>query len=310
MAILDFNKHSEDYLFNYLIFKSNYRRISTLENLELEYEKYATFCKLSKKTIETKEHSIIDNSDTNQFDKQFIYCSFHIGPYKIVIDFLCNKGINLVLLIGDEFYTEESNRIKAQYEKKRLSGEIGDLQLLNISKRASFIQLKSFVQNGYSIITYLDGHLPTEKENLTVSTIDFFNTKIHVKNGILKLAEIFNLPLTTIYAIWENQDIVIHTEDSISIENVQQLNPDISMQSIFNILYKQIIITPNQWEGWLYCNSWYLNKISNTINLTSIKNTDYELAKFDEKRFLFHFDQQRFFELDQQQFSYLKKELK
>ncbi len=302
MNFIDLNEDNKDYTLSYLTFNSNYRLLgsSEEEKIELEYEKFGGFMNSTKNTVDISSFkSIQSNYDFDSFDKQFIYVSYHFGPYKTLINYLCDKGIDLILLVGSEYYNDESAKISELHRLKSSKTKIGNLIILDIGIKSSFLEIRKRIKNGYSLFTFLDGNnskSDTSNED-NFERIDFFNTSIWMKKGIIRLSHTFDIPINLILCTSE--------ENKLNV-SITEFGKSSKMQNIFDEFYSHLLKTPYQWECWLYCNNWYENKITeNVFEPDILSDSDYQLIKFKTRYFAYVFNSLEYYEIGIEEFQRL-----
>ncbi len=294
MGFIYIDNENTDYYISFLTFTSNYRKIGVDQNTgEDQYEEYANSINSFKNYLTFPSSKKVRDASFKS-NEQIIYISFHFGPYKLLVNHLISKGIDVALLIGKEFYTEESEFINELHKKESTSKNRGDLVLLDISDRKSFIQLKRLISKGYSVFSFIDNY-EVKDENTQKSNYDnvtFFNTELSIKNGIIRISKLFNIKIALLLCYMDN--------DTINI-TLHEFSSTPKMQDVFDVFGKSLSKYPYQWEPWLYCNNWFVEQPKN-VSLETLKSTEYELLKTDNGYFIYHYDNLLFYEIDAKSF--------
>ena len=296
----------------FLIFKANYRLLKSENNAQIAFDEFKKFQKLARNTV-FNNHNTFENTDVHEklaTIQQAVFCSFHIGPYRVILDYLLSKEYNIVLLISNGAFEAQSLEIIQLLNlRKQNSLNDGELIILNINEKSTFFKLKMYMQKGFSIMTYLDAN--TDVQDETSSIVEFLGRRIFVNNGILKLSRLLNIPIVPIFSCWLGNEIQISVESKIQVlEKGNEYLTKIT-QLLFSLLHEKLLITPNQWEGWAYIDEWFIDQFDNQINLENqisqitFNSYNYEIATISDRSFLYDLNCQRFYELNNDEFELL-----
>jgi lauroyl/myristoyl acyltransferase len=195
-----------------------------------------------------------------------IYATIHLGSYKLIAHQLLQSGINLCIPISKKVYNEQSDEfIDLAQKTKSYQGKI---DFVNIEERIGIFKLIKYVKQGYSLLFYLDGNSGIggmERVDDKLTSVNFFNTKIMGRKGIGFLAHSLKLQIQPVVSFFDTADYIpkIHFLDAIPYipENKKDLYEHDLIQQLWNIFCKQISKYPEQWEAWLYVDT-FLEKRS------------------------------------------------
>jgi lauroyl/myristoyl acyltransferase len=255
------------------------------------------------KIIETRKQSIIDlevenNLKVNNYslinleelkNNSFIICTFHIGSYRIINQYLAKHKIPFSLVISKNVIDTQGIQIKdsfSQYTQK----ENNDLELIDAELPNSLFKMTKAIKNGKSLVIYIDGNLGSGNDTLNNENhfeINFLNKSIFVRRGIGLLATITKKPVLPVisYRDHNNFNILNFYKPVISNEN---LDRNSNAKYIIKELYKkaEIIIReyPEQWEGWLYL--YKISKINNK-EIINVPESD-NISDIYKKKFKFN----------------------
>jgi lauroyl/myristoyl acyltransferase len=296
------NPSEEDYeyfSYRFSIFKANIHRFlpvineSNYENLfkKFLYNAYivetdqSNFDKI--KTIKINNMGSYNIIESNY--KSTIFAAFHFGSYRMITSYLLYLGFKVVLIVEDTVYDAQKGKIDTDFERLRhFSNENkSNLILLNVCDASSIFKLKQMLNDGYSLIVYMDGNTGLKKKvdlEKECFEIDFLNSSIFVRKGILELAYIINASVVPVVSKYVNDNrITLNFFDKIGSYDFNSRSEFVkqTLKLLYAILEDFIYKSPEQWECWSYMHKWFLR---NTIYPYE-KKTDRLQYKFNHKRY-------------------------
>ena len=236
--------------------------------------------------------TIIDNTNkkiANGKVKNTIFVTFHLGSYKTPILYLYEKGYKIVLIVDERPFMEKKESYL--FTINNLTGkDSSDMIILNIKDRKAIFKIKKLLSKGYVLAVYLDGNtgIKDEAQNFDKGyiSINFFNKQIYVKNGISKLANLFNasiIPVISHRDKNENSIIEFHEEiTNISSNEKEDININLAKQC-WLLFEKKLKLHPTQWEGWGYIHKWFIR--DNTTPYLKVDMT--KVSRVNYKRYVF-----------------------
>lgn len=187
-------------------------------------------------------------------DKPAIYCTFHLGSYKLIpaILFMNTKLVLVVngktIIANNEFY------------KKNIAAlGIKDFYIINAEEQYAIIRLIKLVKDGYSLLFYIDGNTGIggfERKDDKLEIIDFLGNKILSRKGIAYLACKLDLPIISIYSVTKNSENNFYFEKPIVKDDFKGYSTHEFTQKCTQLIWHRfeniLLQSPEKWEGWLY----------------------------------------------------------
>lgn len=179
-----------------------------------------------------------------------IYVTLHIGCYEGIAIYLIKKGEKVCIPVTERVYKDEIKHYNSNLEKKGIKPS--QLIFVNIESSIGLRQIIRYVQNGYSLLCYIDGNSGIggmSRNDSKLERIHFFNTTIHVRKGIEYLSKILDMEVVPIYSYIEDvsfksQIVIMPPIDKNSKHSITE-----NMWYLFSrIIWKYFL----QWEAWLY----------------------------------------------------------
>lgn len=266
---------------NYLEFyqrKKYHQYVSAYEQDSLDY--------LKRSTIINNSSYNFQNPNSNE---NYIFAAFHLGSYRTIISYLYEQGLKIVLIIDENVFIEQLDAFM-NTTKNVLTNKKSDLVILNVKDRTSIFKLKQLIKLGYSMAVYLDGNTSLNAKTQDFSkgyiSINFFNQKIFVKNGISKLASILNAKIIPVISCRDkDEENIINFYPEISIDDfpIKQDFLERSIEICYKYLENQTQNNPYQWECWSYIHKWFPREQVETYEKSIKKAT-----KFNSERYAFY----------------------
>lgn len=290
-------KPNESEYLDYLKIKANLQyfleNTAPIESFEF-FKKVWFFQKLAERDQEETSHALnmADIKGTLPSKEQAcIYCTFHLGSYRLSNFILVREDIDFTLLISQENLDKSGDTYVKLYEAlKREYNKEPSFNILNAEEGKIGLQLIREIKQGKSLMVYLDGNSgvggQARKDNKLIP-INFLDQKILARKGIAYLSHFLNVPIVPILS---------YRPDGVktTIEFLPAIIPDKTIdrdqyaqqttQFLFDTFSKYLLQYPEQWEGWFYVNNFIdATKIkTDQVTTTFNENTSYV---FDENRY-------------------------
>lgn len=233
--------------------------------------------------------SLIGNSK-----KPFIFCTFHIGSYRLIANVLLRKGYNFSTLVRQEVFE------KQQAEFREYTSKMNDtfntpskVNILNAEDPRVLLQMTRELKAGRSILVYIDGDTGSGEEHKT--DVKFMNQTVRVRKGIPYASYLSGVPILPIvqYRKGDMQNVLrIGKPISVSKNESRDQFSQRALSTIYKYFGKYIEKYPDQWEGWSY--------IHNSMVIKPEKTSVYSTYTINKKRTTYRFNQSRYriFELE------------
>lgn len=261
---------------------------SLLRNLSLE--------KFDHRLMHLSDVSALegDLSLINNPKKPFIFCTFHIGSYRLIANLLLRKGYDFSLLVRQGVF--ESQRAEFKEYHDAMNGTFdttSKVNILNAEDPRVLLQMTRELKAGRSMLVYLDGDTGTGKDQKV--TVNLLNQQVRVRKGIPYASYLSGVPILPIVQYRKNNlQNVLRIGKPVAVKKNEDREDFCrrSLGSIYNYFGKYIEKYPDQWEGWTYIHNAMVIKPEH-----SGVSAAYDLNK---KRTTYRFNQSRYriFELE------------
>jgi len=234
--------------------------------------------------------------------QQSIFCTFHIGSYRLINLFLIKNKIDYTLVVSKKLLAAQGDTFIEFYKNQNYFKE-GGFDVIDADSFTSTMNMIRHLKNGRSLLIYTDGNLGVgidAKESRNTCLINFMSQKIYARSGVAFLSHLLDIPIIPVFSYKNSINV-----DVIKFEEMLCPKKGISKSeyahSVTSILYKKaeelITRNPSQWEGWLYLhkiavvekeNFRYINKsnCNSSVNL-SFNEDDFGLFKIGSNYYLF-----------------------
>jgi Lauroyl/myristoyl acyltransferase len=285
---------------------------------DIPKKEYVKFCRFNYfykclATIQVQYTKIIEdarltgNLDFTQSKTPRIFCTFHMGSYRLINLLLYWHGIDFVLVLSKETLKEQKEQyLKAYDDIRKLRGMNSTFEFIEAENPSSMLSMVRALKKGKSLLFYIDGNTGVGgigKTDDKMLPIKFLATTIYARKGIAFLSHKCNVPIINCFSyIKEHRDIVtmqfndpINPADGDKDINSFCMN---TTQKIYDEFAEVLKLYPEQWEGWIYINRYMdLNMYQDTEEAVTNFGSDKKFA-YNHERFntFTHTDQQYLFD--------------
>ncbi len=252
----------EGYLVRFAIFSANLANFLP----EIPISEHADLFKklLTSLAFESFDRNVLNISDLcsvkgdisalNLPQNPQIFCTFHIGSYRIIANLLIRLGHNFSTIVRKEVYHQQMDSLMeytAQMKKKYPT--TSDVHVLNAEDPNIVLKLLRELKAGRSLLVYLDGNVGSGEEKL--EQIDFLSQKINIRKGMPYLSYVSGVPLVPLIS-YRQPDFsnILYIGEPIEIDKTISRDEysRSSLQQLFDFFAKYVASFPEQWEGWNY----------------------------------------------------------
>lgn len=273
-----------------------YKRLS---GIQLQYLKIIEDTKFAGNLDFTKDNSI-----------PRIFCTFHMGSYRLINLALIKYNIDFVLVISKETLREQKEiYLKAYEDMKKLTGNNSSFEFIEAENPSSMVSMVKALKSGKSLLFYIDGNTGVGgvgKTDDKMIPVKLHNATIYTRKGISYLSHKFNIPIINCFTYIEDNNnidkVTIQFNDPIypkdGAEDIQEFSM-VTTQRIYDEFSEVLTKHPAQWEGWMYLHRYMdlsvfndLDKdISKELNLTDtfVYNKE-RFSSFTQGKQLYLFD--------------------
>ncbi len=229
-------------------------------------------------------------------EKNRIYCSYHLGSYRLIVGYLLSKGIDVALLVTDDVIQKQTERIYDFHRDIKSKEDFGSLKFFNAESFEGITEAIEFFQDGGSLLIYIDGNSGIGgmgRNDDRLLTVPFFNRYIKARKGVAFLSRVLK---TDIYPVYvrnnKNGSRTLINEPPIthSVKTKKSVFIEDTTKHLFNILAKEVQREPQAWEGWLYiqkvtCAPQVEEQVHHKKALSVTRDTNPETLTFNDNEY-------------------------
>lgn len=197
-----------------------------------------------------------------------IFVTIHLGCYILTAVCLIKSGVKLCIPVTHRVFTEQVHKYELKFNSTDPHHIYSSIKFVDVESSRGLVQLIRYIKANYSILFYIDGNSGIggmERKDNKLIEVPFFNNSIFVRKGIGYLSNKLRLNIYPIYtAFLENiNSQVVYLLPEIPY-TPNQTDSDIT-NIVWNRFKKPIYSHFEQWEPWLYADSYY-NQVSTNIS--------------------------------------------
>ncbi|GLX86243.1 hypothetical protein tloyanaT_24960 [Thalassotalea loyana] len=187
-----------------------------------------------------------------------IYCSYHLGSYRLIVGYLLSKGVDVALLVTDDVMQQQIERIYDFHQEICTKEPFGKLTFFNAESFNGISDAVDFYQAGGSLLIYIDGNSGIGgmgRNDNRLLTVDFLNRQIKARKGVAFLSRVLMADIFPVF-VRNNDDGTRSLITSTPIKPNRAIAKseyiEQTTKHLFDILAREINREPESWEGWLY----------------------------------------------------------
>ncbi|MEZ0611336.1 hypothetical protein ACAW74_22685 [Fibrella sp. WM1] len=212
--------------------------------------------------------------------KPTIFCTCHLGSYRLLGLLLTRLGLKFSLLIDTNTFQKQGEKfMRIHREAAALFNQPNaDMTLIDAEQPSAGIQLIRALKQGRILIAYLDGNTGaggvTRQDDKLVG-VDFLGKPLLARKGIAFLSVATQAPIVPIFAYRPDAYTnAVQVFTPITPTETSAAEREAVCASITQRLYDDFATTlrqyPSQWEGWLYVQKYLdLNRLRATYPATT-----------------------------------------
>ncbi|GAB2779643.1 hypothetical protein GCM10027275_23980 [Rhabdobacter roseus] len=254
--------------------------------------------------LETFDRQIMSLSDVSAFEgnmsfidgeakKPFIFCTFHLGSYRLIANLLIRKGYHFSTLVRQGVYEHQKEEFQNYCEgMHQRFGTPSTVNILNAQDPRVLMKILRELKEGRSLLVYLDASTGSGEENC--ESIDFLGQQIEVRKGIPYVSYLSGVPILPIVQYRkENLQNVLHVGKPIEAKpnETREAFSKRSIRAVYQSFEKYIARYPDQWEGWNYIHNSLVLPQENVRKISSYARSVNHTFHFNRNRY-------RIFELE------------
>ena len=186
-------------------------------------------------------------------EKPGIICTFHTGSYRLINYLLHLSGVPLALLIGQYAHDNQREVFADLVGKAGQNTAAPAFSILNATDPKVLFKIKQRLQEGTSVLTYIDGYQGTHSlDSRNSLKVHFLAQHQLVKKGLPYIAYKFNVPIYPVICFREADDSL----RLIRLEPIEKKEMDIALfaeyavNKIYSAFAAFLQHYPAQWENW------------------------------------------------------------
>ncbi|MCU0468973.1 MAG: hypothetical protein MUF58_10245 [Arcicella sp.] len=231
-------------------------------------------------------------------EKPRIFCTYHLGSYRMLNLLLTNLGVNFSLVIDNHTVETQGEKFKRLIEefKQEMNPKIkNEFKILNAESPSIGLQMMREIKSGRSLVFYIDGNTGVggvHRHDDKLTQINFLGKKFFARKGIAFISHATQTPIIPVLSHRVGDvEVKVNFYDAIipSKQTEREIYCQQTTQRIYDLFSDVLRKYPEQWEGWLYVHK-YMDIPSLIRPLENVAVRFEEL----ENNVHFTFDKQRF----------------
>jgi len=195
-------------------------------------------------------------------NKPRIFCTFHMGSYRLMNLVLAYHNINFALVISKKTLGEQKESYMQSYrDQKNKYGTTGSFEFIEAENPTSIISMIRMLKSGKSLLFYIDGNTGVGgvgKTDENMLSINFLNNPFFARKGISFLSHKCNVSIINCFTIVNDKksDVTSVFNTPIVPDRTQDVSEYslVTTQKIYDEFSEILRKYPEQWEGWMYVN--------------------------------------------------------
>lgn len=258
------------YLMNYTTFSANVENIipsiprsehETMFQELLLQRMYTTFdqhCLTAGDLVKIRGTEDLSISE----DGPKIYCTYHLGSYRLLTSVLFRRGVDCVLLVGNTMNrTQGDDMIEHIEALRKKHGLTNVFRVVETGHQSAGLTVLRELKAGRSLIVYVDGSpetAPLSGEEDKFLSVPLGNRRILTRKGVGYLSHATGTPIIPVVG-YRQSDLtnVLHCLDPI--RPIRHSDRDMycqeAMIQLYQAFWPYLKRYPAQWEGWTYIHS-------------------------------------------------------
>lgn len=247
-------------------------------------------------SFETFDRNIAHIADISLFEGQtqaffnisqpYIFCSFHLGSYRVFLTALIRAGRNLAILVRQGVFEEQlqeilkvKNQLLSQYNVN------SDVRVINADEPTAALKILRLLRSDFSLVAYMDANSGIGEDK--GEKISFLNHSLYVRKGVPYLSFATNVPILPIVS-YKNSELqnIVHIGNPVfpDKELSREAFENHTIQQLYDWFSEFVVRFPEQWEVWGYINNFMLPVETPPLvsNITAFQKTSY---LFNQQRY-------------------------
>ncbi|GAB4028377.1 lysophospholipid acyltransferase family protein [Spirosoma koreense] len=201
-------------------------------------------------------------SGFNKDDGPKIYCTYHMGSYRLLTSILFRRGIDCVLLVGSNMNRSQGDSMTEHIEGLRQKhGLTNVFRVVEANSPSAGLTVLRELKAGRSLIVYVDGSpetTPEAGEEQQFLSVRFGQRHVLTRKGVGYLSHAANVPIVPVVSYRQRDTTnVLHCLSPIRpiLRSDREMYCQEVMQQLYDAFWPYLTKYPEQWEGWNYIHS-------------------------------------------------------
>lgn len=188
-----------------------------------------------------------------------IYCTYHLGSYRLLTSVLFRNGVDCVLLVGSNMKRSQGEDLIANSDALRKKhGLTNVFRVIETGSSSAGLAALRELKAGRSLIVYVDGSPetgPEAGEETQFLSVRFGQRRVLTRKGVGYLSHASGVPIVPVVSYrLPDMTNVLHSLKPIRpiAHSDRELYCREAMQQLYDQLWPFVKEYPSQWEGWNY----------------------------------------------------------
>jgi KDO2-lipid IV(A) lauroyltransferase len=191
-----------------------------------------------------------------------IYCTYHLGSYRLLTSVLFRKGVDCVLLVGSNMNRNQGDGMVEHIEGLRQKhGLTNVFRVVEAGSPSAGLTVLRELKAGRSLIVYVDGSpetAPEDGDETQFLSVRFGQRRILTRKGVGYLSHAAGVPIIPVVS-YRQEDTTNVLYFLKLIRPIARSDRDMycqeAMQQLYDAFWPYLNRYPGQWEGWTYIHS-------------------------------------------------------
>ncbi|UFH56232.1 hypothetical protein [Spirosoma sp. KNUC1025] len=191
-----------------------------------------------------------------------IYCTYHLGSYRLLTTVLFRQGIDCVQLLGSNMNRDQGGEITELFDRIRQKyGLTNVFKIVDAGSPSAGLTMLRELKAGRSLVVYIDGSpetAPEPGEEDKFLSVRFGQRRLLTRKGVGYLSHAAKVPIVPVVSYREpDMTNVLHCLKAIKPipKSDREMYCQEAMQQLYDAFWPYLVKYPEQWEGWNYIHS-------------------------------------------------------
>ncbi len=202
------------------------------------------------------------NTLFSQSDGPKIYCTYHLGSYRLLTTVLFRQGIDCVQLLGSNMNRNQGDGITKLFDELRRKYALTNVfKIVDAGSPSAGLTMLRELKAGRSLVVYVDGShetAPEPGEEDKFLSVRFGDRHVLTRKGVGYLSHAAGVSIVPVVS-YRQSDMtnVLHYQKPIIpiVRSDREIYCQEAMQQLYDAFWPFLKRYPEQWEGWNYIHS-------------------------------------------------------